>query len=127
MRGAAFGLERSGQGSANDLAPRTELINPALEELAALEYAGWERLVNGSPMRRAGFDGLRRNLAIAMGNSRLGRYRARLEEWANAANSEALTDSTVLRDSAALSPLQSAARWALARIAADPAEESSRA
>jgi epoxyqueuosine reductase len=109
--------EDLGEGSANDLAARAELINPALESLAALDYAGWERLVNGSPMRRAGFDGLRRNLAIAMGNSRLRRYRARLEEWANAANSEALTDSE------AHSPLQSAARWALARIAADSAGE----
>jgi epoxyqueuosine reductase len=106
----------AGQGSGNDLesrdpkpsdlAPRPELINPTLEWLASLDFAAWEELVNGSPMRRAGFDGLRRNLAIAMGNSRLGRYRARLQEWA-AANAPA---------DAAETPLQSAARWALRRI-----------
>ncbi|HEY9125667.1 MAG TPA: tRNA epoxyqueuosine(34) reductase QueG, partial [Acidobacteriaceae bacterium] len=107
----ALSDENRVQGSANDLTPRPELINPALEWLASLDYAGWEALVNGSPIRRAGFEGLRRNLAIAMGNSRLRRYRARLEEWAGRADSESLT------------PLESAARWALARITADPAGE----
>lgn len=102
--------DTSGQGSTNDLASRPELINPALEWLASLDFAAWEELVNGSPMRRAGFEGLRRNLAIAMGNSRLSRYRARLEEWASAPE-------------ASPTPLQSAARWALRRIAEDPAGE----
>ena len=96
-----------------DLEPRPELVNPALEWLASLDYAGWEELVNGSPMRRAGFEGLRRNLAVAMGNSRLRRYGERLAEWAG-----------MRKDAeAALTPLESAARWALGRIAADSADE----
>ena len=64
-----------------ELAPRTELVNPALDALAQLKEAEFERLFNGSPVRRAGFEGLRRNLAIAMGNSGLGRFLPRLEEW----------------------------------------------
>jgi epoxyqueuosine reductase len=95
-----------GQGSAAGLAYRAELVNPLLETLAALDYGAWEGLVNGSPMRRAGYDGLRRNLAIAMGNSGLGRYRARLEAWAG-------LDGPA---EAGVTPLQSAARWALRRI-----------
>jgi epoxyqueuosine reductase len=40
-----------------DLTPRTELINPDLDWLAALEESDFERLFNGSPVRRAGFLG----------------------------------------------------------------------
>ena len=46
-----------------------ELVNPALEWLAAMDEAEFEQHFNGSPVRRAGFAGLRRNVAIAMGNS----------------------------------------------------------
>lgn len=105
------GEAAAGPAGSSDLAPRPELINPTLEWLASLDYAGWERLVNGSPLRRAGYDGLRRNLAIAMGNSRLRRYQQRLEEWAGGHNAS----------QAAPTPLQSAARWALARIATESA------
>ena len=52
-----------------ELEPRAELVNPALEALAALDEKSFEQKFNGSPVRRAGFDGLRRNIAIAMGNS----------------------------------------------------------
>ena len=55
---------------------------------------------NGSPVRRAGFMGLRRNVAIAMGNSRLARFAPWLKAWTGA------TDQGVL----------AAARWALARL-----------
>jgi epoxyqueuosine reductase len=83
-----------------DLVPRTELVNPALDALAQLDEAEFERLFNGSPVRRAGFEGLRRNLAIAMGNSGLGRFTARLEKWAASADDG----------------LRAAARWALERL-----------
>jgi epoxyqueuosine reductase len=92
-------------GTAPDLMPRAELINPSLEWLADLELADFERLFNGSPVRRAGFAGLRRNIAIAMGNSRLRRFLPRLEGWAEETAGD--SDST---------PLQSAARWAMRRI-----------
>ena len=83
-----------------ELEPRAELINPALEWLASLDEKSFEREFNGSPVRRAGFQGLRRNVAIAMGNSGLAQYAARLEEWA-AAGDEGL---------------RAAARWALGRL-----------
>jgi len=67
-----------------DLAAREELVNPDLEWLAGLEEADFERLFNGSPVRRAGFWGIRRNIAIAMGNSGLSRFLPRLERWAKA-------------------------------------------
>jgi epoxyqueuosine reductase len=63
------------------LAPRPELVNPALDWLASLDEQAWERLFNGSPVRRAGFHGLRRNVAIAMGNSGQRRFAPQLREW----------------------------------------------
>jgi epoxyqueuosine reductase len=83
-----------------ELEARTELVNPALEWLAAMDEAEFEQRFNGSPVRRAGFLGLRRNVAIAMGNSGLRRFEARLEEWAGAADER----------------LRTAARWALDKL-----------
>jgi epoxyqueuosine reductase len=83
-----------------ELEPRAELVNPALEWLAAMDEAEFEQLFNGSPVRRAGFDGLRRNVAIAMGNGGQRRFARHLEKWATAADEG----------------LRSAALWALARL-----------
>ena len=83
-----------------ELQPRAELVNPALEGLAQMEEADFERTFNGSPVRRAGFIGLRRNVAIAMGNSGLSRFASWLAEWAEAPDEG----------------LRSAARWALEKI-----------
>jgi epoxyqueuosine reductase len=66
-----------------ELTPRTELVNPALETLAAMDEAQYERSFNGSPVRRAKWSGFRRNLAIAMGNSKLTRFLPRLLQWAS--------------------------------------------
>jgi epoxyqueuosine reductase len=79
---------------------RAELVNPALEWLAAMDEAEFERTFNGSPVRRAQFDGLRRNVAIAMGNSGLGQYVPRLLEWTQMADEG----------------LRTAARWALGKL-----------
>lgn len=87
-------------GADPDLAPRPELVNPTLEWLAELDEAGFERLFNGSPVRRAGFLGLRRNVAIAMGNSAQPGFAARLAVWAEAADEG----------------LRTAARWALGKL-----------
>jgi len=73
-------------GTDPDLEPRAELVNPALDWLAELDEAQWEKLFNGSPVRRAGFAGLRRNVAIAMGNSGLVRFAPLLSTWAAAAD-----------------------------------------
>ncbi|MGH9590874.1 MAG: tRNA epoxyqueuosine(34) reductase QueG [Terracidiphilus sp.] len=70
----------------SDLAARPELVNPAIDWLAALDEAAFERHFNGSPVRRAGFSGLRRNLAVAMGNSGLDRFAATLRNWAKHAD-----------------------------------------
>ncbi len=83
-----------------ELEPRPELVNPALEALAAMDEAEFERRFNGSPVRRAGFAGLRRNIAIAMGNSGLQRFAPWLEDCATAADEG----------------LRAAARWALVRL-----------
>jgi len=83
-----------------ELEPRPELINPALEWLASLDEPSFEREFNGSPVRRAGFSGLRRNVAIAMGNSGLARFVPRLEEWAQEADEG----------------VRAAARWALGQL-----------
>ena len=83
-----------------ELQARAELVNPALEWLAQMEEAEFERTFNGSPVRRAGFLGLRRNVAIAMGNSGLDRFAPWLEQWAEAADEG----------------LRVAARWALEKL-----------
>jgi epoxyqueuosine reductase len=83
-----------------ELEPRAELVNPALEWLAQMEEAEFERTFNGSPVRRAGFLGLRRNVAIAMGNSGRRSFAPWLEQWAEAADEG----------------LRMAARWALEKL-----------
>jgi epoxyqueuosine reductase len=98
-----------------DLAPRAQLINPDLEWLAGLEEVEFERLCNGSPIRRAGFLGLRRNVAIAMGNSGLLRFVPALERWAADEETEGL-DALRIRNRDAL---RKAARWAIGRIDAN--------
>ena len=87
---------------ANDpeLEARTELVNPALEELAALDEKAFEQKFNGSPVRRAGFNGLRRNIAIAMGNSGEKQFQSLLHAWREAADEG----------------LRAAARWALEKL-----------
>jgi epoxyqueuosine reductase len=83
-----------------DLEPRPDLVNPALEWLASLDERAFEQQFNGSPVRRAGFNGLRRNVAIAIGNSGQSRFAPFLEEWVTAADEG----------------LRTAARWALERL-----------
>jgi epoxyqueuosine reductase len=65
-----------------ELTPRKELVNPALDHLAAMDEAQFEHTFNGSPVRRAKWTGFRRNLAIAMGNSGQARFLPRLLAWA---------------------------------------------
>ena len=83
-----------------EMQTREELVNPALEWLAAMDETEFERRFNGSPVRRAGFNGLRRNVAIAIGNSGMGRFVARLEEWVGDAEEGVRT----------------AARWAIDKL-----------
>jgi len=67
-----------------ELAPREALINPALDWLASMSERDFGEWFFGSPVKRARFDGFRRNLAIAMGNSGLAHFIPTLHEWSNA-------------------------------------------
>jgi len=64
-----------------ELQARPELVNPALDWLAELNQESFGRLFYGSPIKRAKFEGLRRNIAIAMGNSRLQKFLPTLTQW----------------------------------------------
>jgi epoxyqueuosine reductase len=77
-----------------ELAPRAALVNPALEWLGGMTEQDFAQWFYGSPVKRAKFEGMRRNVAIAMGNSGLARYLPRLEEWAR-------SDDSALREAAA--------------------------
>jgi epoxyqueuosine reductase len=83
-----------------ELESREELVNPSLEWLSSLDEPSWERVFNGSPVRRAGFVGMQRNIAVAMGNSGERDFIPKLKEWAEAADEV----------------LRSAARWALNKL-----------
>ena len=83
-----------------DLEARQVLVNPSLDWLAQLDEARFEKLFNGSPVRRTGFQGLQRNIAVAMGNSGLQRFVPMLQQWTKA------TDDG----------LRNAAQWALTRL-----------
>ena len=88
-----------------ELEARPELIDPALEWLAAMDEQAFARQFNGSPVKRTKLGGLRRNVAIAMGNSGRQQFLPKLREWASA-------EDRILAEAAA---------WAIARIcAADP-------
>jgi epoxyqueuosine reductase len=83
-----------------ELEARPELVNPTLDWLASLDESAFERVFNGSPVRRTGFNGLLRNIAIAMGNSAIAAFVPKLTEWAETADEG----------------LSHAARWALKRL-----------
>ncbi len=54
---------------APEFQPRPGLVNPALAWLAEMSVEEFREAFRGSPIKRAKRDGLRRNAAIAMGNS----------------------------------------------------------
>jgi epoxyqueuosine reductase len=55
--------------AAPEFQPREGLVNPALDWLAEITVEEFRERFRGSPLRRAKRSGLRRNAAIAMGNS----------------------------------------------------------
>ena len=63
-----------------ELEARLELVNPELEWLARLTLEEFREIFRSSPVKRARFDGLRRNVVIAMGNSGDERFLPILEE-----------------------------------------------
>lgn len=56
-------------GTAAEFAPRAALQAPSLERLAEMSLEEFRETFRHSPVKRAKYSGLRRNVAIAMGNS----------------------------------------------------------
>jgi epoxyqueuosine reductase len=69
--------------SAPEFEVRPQLVNPELEWLARLSIEEFREVFRGSPVKRARFNGLRRNVAIAMGNSGDPRFLPVLQELAH--------------------------------------------
>jgi epoxyqueuosine reductase len=88
--------------TAPEFEPRPELVNPALAWLAELSTEGFQKTFRGSPIRRTKRAGLRRNAAIAMGNSGNAEFLPLLDQLA------ADKDETV----------SESAHWAKARLLA---------
>jgi epoxyqueuosine reductase len=65
--------------SATEFQPRAGLVNPALDWLAKITSEEFQQTFRGSPVRRAKRNGVRRNAAIAMGNSGDPRFKAVLD------------------------------------------------
>jgi epoxyqueuosine reductase len=73
---------KSPRTEAAEFQPRDGLVNPALEWLAEMSAEEFKRKFRGSPIRRTKRAGLRRNAAIAMGNSGERRFLPLLEKLA---------------------------------------------
>ena len=86
--------------AAPEFQPRADLLNPPLDWLAAMTPDDFRKAFRGSAIRRAKYQGLRRNLAVAMGNSGNSAFLPQLEQLA------ADADPVVAEH----------ARWALARL-----------
>ena len=69
--------------SAPELQAREKLVNPVLEWLAHLSLEEFREIFRGSPVKRARFNGLRRNVAIAMANSGDERFLGMLQQLSN--------------------------------------------
>jgi epoxyqueuosine reductase len=118
-RKAPIGLGDEAAGDRRDMLLRRELVNPELAWLASLESADFERLFNGSPVRRTGFWGLRRNMAIAIANAGLTNLAPKLREWLTTEFGSAGN----ARETAAQAAAQKAAAWALGRLASRESPE----
>ncbi len=68
--------------TAPEFEPRPELVNPALDWLAEMSAEEFREVFRGSPVRRTKRAGLRRNVAIAMGNSADRKFLPLLEQLA---------------------------------------------
>ena len=89
----------------DDVRPRELFVDVDLARLAALTRDDWDVATRGSAVRRAGYEGLLRNVAVALGNSGSPRARPHLERLA-------AHDSALVREHAA---------WGLARLDVRPA------
>lgn len=67
--GAIDSAKRPPAQSAPEFQPKPELVNPPLSWLATMTREQFQQAFRGSPIKRAKYQGMRRNAAIAMGNS----------------------------------------------------------
>jgi epoxyqueuosine reductase len=67
---------------APEFQPLDAFFHPELRWLAGLDQENYRRIFRGSPVKRAKFSGLRRNVAVAMGNSGNREFIPALEEMA---------------------------------------------
>ena len=91
----------------DELQARQELVNPALDWLAEMSAAEFRETLRGSAVRRAKLAGLRRNTAIAIGNSGEREFLPLLEKLAG-------DEDGVVAESAA---------WARRKLTLDPDEK----
>lgn len=84
----------------DDMLPRRQLVNPALDWLAGMDAAEFKHWFKGSPIERTRRKRLHRNVAIAMGNSHDPQFLPQLNSWATG-------EDPVLAE---------AATWAIAEI-----------
>jgi epoxyqueuosine reductase len=98
--GAAAEHKRPPASALPEFKLNPELVNPDLEYLARMSREEFKSIFRGSPVKRAKYTGLRRNLAVAMGNSGDLKFIPALEELAGD------EDANVAEH----------ARWALGRL-----------
>ncbi|HEY6349421.1 MAG TPA: tRNA epoxyqueuosine(34) reductase QueG [Candidatus Angelobacter sp.] len=84
--------------------PQEKLIHPDLQWLARMNEEGFRATFSGSPVKRTKYAGLRRNVAIAMGNSGNKDFLPELKQMASD------PDPTIAEH----------ARWALHQLASQP-------
>ncbi|MBZ5506686.1 MAG: tRNA epoxyqueuosine(34) reductase QueG [Acidobacteriia bacterium] len=63
--------------------PQDQIYHPELRRLAQMDEETYRRVFRGSPVKRAKYSGLKRNVAIAMGNSGLQEFIPDLEKMAS--------------------------------------------
>jgi epoxyqueuosine reductase len=98
--GAESLTRRAPVTTAPEFQARKELVNPALDWLGEMSREDFNRVFKDSPVKRAKYSGVRRNVAIAMGNSGQERFCGPLEKMATE------EDKNVAE----------AARWALSHL-----------
>jgi epoxyqueuosine reductase len=87
----------------DDHRPRELFVDADLGRLAHLTHADWDDATRGTAVRRVGYEGLLRNVAVALGNSADDRARPHLEHLST-------KPSELVREHA---------RWGLRRLAGD--------
>lgn len=98
--GAESQARRAPVTRATEFRARPDLVNPALEWLAGMSREDFNRVFKDSPIKRAKYAGVRRNVALAMGNSRDRNFQPALESMSR-------DDDPVVAEHA---------HWALARL-----------